>query len=98
VALAEKGATLGQLRRWREAIRVYDEVDARFGDLAEPTTSQTVATALLAKAQAFRALRQFKDELRAYDAFLARYGEQSAAGPRDSVTPDFRDDGTRTEG
>jgi len=45
-----KAVTLGRLPRSWEAVGVYDEVVARFGDDPEPALREQVATALMYKA------------------------------------------------
>jgi hypothetical protein len=50
-ALVNKGVTLGTLERFEEALAVYDDVVARFGDATEPILRQAVAIARTALEQ-----------------------------------------------
>jgi TolA-binding protein len=50
-ALFNKGVTLGQLERSEEAVGVYDEVLARFGDATEAALREQVAQALQRKVE-----------------------------------------------
>jgi hypothetical protein len=46
-ALVTKGFSLGKMDRSEEALEVYDEVVARFGDAPEPELREQVAKALV---------------------------------------------------
>jgi TolA-binding protein len=51
LALVNKGGRLGELDRAEEAVAVYDEVVARYGDATEPALREQVAIARTALSQ-----------------------------------------------
>ena len=51
MALVNKGVRLGALERSEEAVAVYGEVVARYGDATEPALRERVAIARTALAQ-----------------------------------------------
>ena len=71
MALVNKGTTLGQLGKSEDAIRVYDDVVARFGDASEAALREPVGRALNSLGNLFletmgdaaRALRTFESGL-----------------------------------
>ena len=84
-ALFNKGVTLGALERSEEAIAVYDEVVARFGDAPDPTLREQVARALFNKGVTLGALERSEEALAVYDEVVARFGDDAATGVREQV-------------
>ncbi|HEY8695968.1 MAG TPA: tetratricopeptide repeat protein, partial [Chloroflexota bacterium] len=62
-ALANKGVTLGQLGRPEDAMAVYDEVVARFGDRTEAGIAEVVAGALHNRAVTLHQLGKYEQAL-----------------------------------
>jgi hypothetical protein len=57
IAVHNKGTVLGQLRRTEEAIGVYDDLIARFGEASEPALRELVAQARAAREAALDELQ-----------------------------------------
>ena len=76
MALFNKGVRLGALSRSQEAIDVYDQVVARYGDRQEPALADLVATALFNKGVRLGALSRGQEEIDVYDQVVARYGDR----------------------
>lgn len=69
------GVVFGELDRSEDAVAVYDDIVARFGDAAEPALREKVVRALLNKGVRLGALGRFDDELAVYDEIVARFGD-----------------------
>jgi tetratricopeptide (TPR) repeat protein len=82
VASFNLGVTLGVLDRFEEALTVYEELLARFGDAPEPEIRRQVAKALVNKGLTLGVLNRSEEELAAYDKVLARF--------RDAPEPELR--------
>jgi tetratricopeptide (TPR) repeat protein len=84
-ALTNKAFTLGQLNRAADALAVYDDVVARFGDAPEPAIREQVAKALANKAFALGQLDRAADALPAYDELVVRFGDAPEPVLREQV-------------
>ena len=84
-ALLIKAVVLGQLNRSKEAIEVYDEVVARFGEAPEPALREQVATALVYKGVTLGQLNRSEDEITVYDEVVTRFGEASETALREQA-------------
>jgi tetratricopeptide (TPR) repeat protein len=84
------GAVLGELDRSEEAVAVYDEVVARYGDASEPALREQVAGALVNKGVALGALGRSDEELVVYDDVVARYGDAPEPALREQVAGSSR--------
>jgi tetratricopeptide (TPR) repeat protein len=84
-ALANKAFTLGELNRAADALAVYDDVVARFGDAPEPAIREQVAKALANKAFTLGQLNRAADALAAYDELVVRFGDAPEPNLREQV-------------
>ncbi len=75
-ALLGKGVSLGALGRSEEAIAVYDELEARYGERDEIALAEAVARALLGKGVTLGTLGQSEEAIAVYDEVEARYDER----------------------
>jgi len=75
-ALVNKGAALVQLRRFEEAIMVYDDVVSRFGKRQEVPLLAMVAAALVNKGVALGELKRQEDAIAVYDDVVSRFGKR----------------------
>ncbi|HEY8693730.1 MAG TPA: hypothetical protein VIR57_13435, partial [Chloroflexota bacterium] len=80
VALGNKGVTLGELGRSEDAMAVYDEIVARFGDRTEAGVAEQVARALAYKGVTLGELGRPEDEMAVYDEVVVRFGDRTEAG------------------
>ncbi|MEZ5381377.1 MAG: hypothetical protein R2754_06210 [Microthrixaceae bacterium] len=71
------GVVLGELGRSDEAIGVYDEVVARYGDDTEPAVREQVAGALVSKGVVLGVLGRSDEAIGVYDEVVARYGDDT---------------------
>ena len=65
----------GRSSRSEEAVGVYDEVVARFGDAPEPALREQVAKALVNKGVALGALERSEEAVGVYDEVITRFGD-----------------------
>jgi tetratricopeptide (TPR) repeat protein len=79
------GVVLGDLERSEEAVAVYDDVVARFGDATEAALREHVAGALFNKGITLHMLERSEEELRVYDDVVARFGDATEAALRKHV-------------
>ena len=79
------GVVLGDLGRSEEAVGVYEQVVARYGDATEPALREPVASALVNKAATLGALGRSEDELAVYEQVVARYGDATEPALREQV-------------
>ena len=84
-ALLNTGAVLGRLGRADEAIRVFDEVAARYGDAPEPTRRELVAMALVNEAVMLGRRGRAEDAIAVYDEVEARFGDAAESALRERV-------------
>ena len=68
--------SLGALDRSEEAIEVYDQVVARYGERDELPLAEQVASALGNKGVSLGALDRSEEAIEVYDQVVARYGER----------------------
>ena len=73
-ALSDKGLSLYNLDRKDEALRVCDEMVARFGTANEPRLREVVALALSCKGFLLYILKRTDGALRVCDEIVARFG------------------------
>ena len=85
---------LDQLGRSEEAIRVFDEVVARFGQASEPDIRLAAATALVRKGVRLGQLGRVDEAIRSYDEVVARFGQESEPGIREQVALALRNKGS----
>ena len=69
------GVVLAELDGPAEAIAVYDDVIARFGDATEPALREQVAKALVSKGFRLGGLNRFEEAIAVYDDVVARFGD-----------------------
>jgi hypothetical protein len=69
------GVTLEALGRSEEAVAVYDEVIAGYGDATEPALREQVASALVNKGVTLGALGRSEEAVAVFDEVIARYGD-----------------------
>ena len=84
-ALFDSALALGRLGRSEDAITVYDEVVARFGQAPEPVLRELVAKALYNKAWTLGQLGRSEDAITVCGEVVARFGEATELGLRESV-------------
>ena len=77
MALVNKGNGLREKGRSTEAIRVFDDVVARFGDDTHPPVREQVAMALVFKGFELDEQDRPEEEIRVYDEVVARFGEDT---------------------
>ncbi|MEW5734056.1 MAG: AAA family ATPase [Thermodesulfobacteriota bacterium] len=75
-AFVNKGAALGELKRRKEEIAVYDDLLARFGDRMETPIAEMAAKALINKAITLGELERWEEEVAVYNNLLARFGDR----------------------
>src|SRR6516225_8598717 len=92
-ALLNKGRTLGELRRREEAIAVYDDLIARFGNATELALREHVVLALLDKGNTLGELRRREEAIAVYDDLLARVGNATELALRERVALALLDKG-----
>ena len=73
------------LGRSEEALAVYDDVVARYGDAPEPALREQVASALVNKGVTLGALGRSEEELAVYEQVVARYGDATEPILRQAV-------------
>jgi tetratricopeptide (TPR) repeat protein len=73
-SMLNQGVRLGLLKRYDEAIAVYDELSTRFADDPEPAVRARAAKALSNKGHLLGALGRNDEALALYDEVVARYG------------------------
>ena len=76
---------LGELGRSAEALAVYDEVAARYGEDPTPALREWVAAALVNKGVELGALGRSGEEVTVYEEVAARYGEDPTPALREVV-------------
>jgi tetratricopeptide (TPR) repeat protein len=79
------GVVLGDLERSEDAVAVYDDVVARFGDATEPALRERVAGALFNKGVRLGALQRSEDAVAVYDDVVARFGDATEPALRERV-------------
>jgi tetratricopeptide (TPR) repeat protein len=79
------GTALAGLNRLEEALTVYGEVVARYGEEPEPALRETTAKALFYKGTTFARLDRLEDEVAAYEEVLARFGEEPEPALRETI-------------
>ena len=79
------GVVLGELGRSAEALAVYDEVAARYGEDPTPALREWVAAALVNKGVELGALGRSGEEVTVYEEVAARYGEDPTPALREVV-------------
>ena len=84
-ALLNKGRTLGELRRREEAIAVYDDLIARFGNATELALREHVVMALLNKGNMLGELRRREEAIAVYDDLIAGFGNATELALREHV-------------
>jgi len=84
-AMANVGLLLGDLGHHEDAVGVYDEVVARFGDAPEPAVREQVATALFSKGVTLGQLERPEDAVGVYDEVVARFGDAPEPAVREQV-------------
>jgi len=97
-ALLNKGRTLGELRRREEAIAVYDDLIARFGNATELALREHVVLALLDKGNTLGELRRREEAIAVYDDLLARVGNATELALRERVALALLDKGNTLRG
>jgi tetratricopeptide (TPR) repeat protein len=76
---------MAELDRPEEAIAVYKEILARFGDSPEPALREEVAKALVNKGVTLGQLDRSKEAIAVYEEVLARFGDASEPPLREVV-------------
>jgi len=71
--------------RHEDAIAVYDEVIARYGQASAPALQEQVARALVNKGITLGMLERSEEEIAVYDEVIARYGQASAPALQEQV-------------
>ena len=71
------GVLLGELGRSEDAVGVYDQVVARYGEASEPEMREQVAKALINKGVTLGALGRSEDAVGVYDEVVARYSDKT---------------------
>jgi tetratricopeptide (TPR) repeat protein len=79
------GVVVSELGRSDEALVVWDEVLARFGDAPEPVLREHVASALVSKGVALGELQRSDEALVVYDDVVARFGDATEPALREMV-------------
>ncbi len=79
------GVLFGELNRSEDAIAVYDDVVARFGDASEPALREHVAGALVNKGVELGVLQRFEEQIAVCDDVVARFGEAGEPALREQV-------------
>ena len=92
------GVVLRDLDRSEDALGVYDEVVARYGEAPEPALRERVARALVDKGFTLGELGRFEDALGVYDEVVARYGEAPEPALRERVATALVNKGLRLGG
>jgi tetratricopeptide (TPR) repeat protein len=85
LAMFNVGVVLGELGRSEEAVVVYDEVLARFGDATEPALRERVAMTLVNKGVRLGHLRRSEEAVAVYDEVLARFSDVTEPALREQV-------------
>lgn len=73
-SLVARGVMLAELNRSEEAIAVYEQVVARFGEATESVLREQVAGALLNKGVALGRQTRSQEAIAAYEQVVARFG------------------------
>ena len=94
-ATVNVGVVLGALGRSEDAVRVYDDVVARFGEDAAPAVREQVARALFNKGVRLGALERSEDAVRVYEDVVARFGEDPTPGVREQAAMALFNKGVR---
>ena len=81
-ALFNKAFKLGHSE---EAIAVYDDLLARFGNATEPALRERIAYALLYKGSALGKLGRSEEAIAVYDDLLARFGNTTEPALREGI-------------
>jgi tetratricopeptide (TPR) repeat protein len=84
-AMVNVGILLTELGRSEEAVGVYDEVVARFGDGREPALREQVAGALINKGAILGKLGRSEEAVGVYDEVVARFGDEAEPALRERV-------------
>ena len=76
---------LSEESRHEDAIAVYDEVIARYGQASVPALQEAVAQALVNKGYRLGVLNRSEEEIAVYDEVIARYGQASVPALQEQV-------------
>ena len=84
-ALFAQGWALGELNRPAEAVAVYDDLIARFGDSDQTALREQFANVMFNKGLNLGRLGQPADEIAAYDDLISRFGTSDQPALRKQV-------------
>ena len=85
-----KGYTWGRLDKPEEAMKVYDELIARFSESSVPAIQEQVAQALRNKGLSWGELDNHDEESKVYDELLTRFGDWTSSAIHNQVAKEFR--------
>jgi tetratricopeptide (TPR) repeat protein len=94
-AIFNMGVLLGQLHRPKEAVAMYDELVARFGDASELALREQVAAALVNKGVILDQLGPPEEGVTIFDKVITRFGEAPELALREQVAAALVNKGVR---
>ena len=85
MGMVNKAVRLESMERSAEAVEVYDELLARFGDATESAIREQVAAGMVNKGYRLEVMERSAEAVEVYDELVARFGDAEEPGVRAQV-------------